>query len=71
LGSKEYWESTNWKSYSFSYKYGEAVYEIYVENPDGKNQEVREVNLDGTAIPDKRIVLNDDQKCHQVMIRMG
>jgi cellobiose phosphorylase len=61
----------NWKSYSFSYKYGEAVYEIYVENPDGKNQEVREVNLDGTAIPDKRILLNDDQKCHQVMIRMG
>ena len=61
----------DWESYSLVYRFGETEYHIAVENPDGVNQGVVQVSLDGEPLPDLAIPLKDDGIRHHVIVRMG
>jgi len=61
----------DWAGYELGYRYGETWYRINVENPDGVNQGVRQVALDGEKLDDKEVPLADDGHHHQVRVVMG
>jgi hypothetical protein len=54
-----------------TYRYGETVYEIGVDNPAGVNRGVRQVILDGVVLPGGVIPLLDDGRPHQVRVLMS
>ncbi len=60
-----------WPGYELSYRSGQAVYHIRVENPQRVCRGVRQVILDGTILPDGRIPLAADGQEHQVRVIMG
>ena len=60
-----------WNSFSITYRFGEASYRIRVENPEGVNQGVQEVTLDGETLPDGVIPLKSEKANHEVSIRLG
>lgn len=60
-----------WSGYTICYRYGQAVYEIRVENPEGINRGVRSLTLDGAFVPDNVIPLVDDGVTHQVILTLG
>jgi cellobiose phosphorylase len=60
-----------WPQYELTYRYGGTVYRIRVENPDGVNQGVRQVTLDGELLAGDPIPLLDDGRPHEVFIVMG
>jgi cyclic beta-1,2-glucan synthetase len=61
----------DWAGYELGYRYGETWYRINVENPDGVNQGVRQVTLDGEKLDDRGVLLTDDGNHHQVRVVMG
>jgi cyclic beta-1,2-glucan synthetase len=61
----------NWKSYQVTYRHGDTVFEIGVENPAGVNRGVRQVLLDGMVLPGSAIPLLDDGQAHQVHVVMS
>jgi cyclic beta-1,2-glucan synthetase len=61
----------NWPGFSLRYRHGEAIYTIAVENPDGCEQGVAWVEMDGQRISDGVIALEKGLVIHQVVIRMG
>jgi len=63
--------SKDWPGYEIVYRYGESVYRIQVENPDGVSQGVRQVTLDGEERADGEIPLADDGEEHRVRVLMG
>jgi cyclic beta-1,2-glucan synthetase len=60
----------HWPGYELIYRYGEAVYRIAVENPDGVNRGVKQVVLDGEVLPGDEIPLVDDGQEHTVHVLM-
>jgi cyclic beta-1,2-glucan synthetase len=60
----------SWPGFKLTYRYGEATYEISVENPDGVNRGVRQVELDGDILPGPEIPLVDDGCAHDVRVSM-
>lgn len=60
-----------WDGFQISYRHGEALYEIQVENPDHCEQGVVWVELDGQRIKDGIIPLDRELIKHRVLIRMG
>jgi cyclic beta-1,2-glucan synthetase len=60
-----------WDGFQIRYKYGDAVYEIRVENPDHVSRGVIRVEMDGLEIPDGEIALTRDLVLHKVTVRMG
>ena len=60
-----------WDGFSMRYRYGQALYEITVENPEGVGGGVDSVELDGRDIEDHAIPLEDRSIKHKVRIRMG
>lgn len=62
---------SDWPSYRMTYRYGETVYDIEVENPRGVSQGVHAVTLDGADAPDGRIPLWDDGERHDVRVTLG
>ena len=60
-----------WKGFSMRYRHGEAIYEIQVENPDGRERGVSRVEMDGRHVPDGVIALHRDLVKHRILIRMG
>ena len=54
-----------------TYRHDNTTYRIRVENPDGVNQGVQQVTLDGVTLPDGTIPLSDDGAQHEVHVRMG
>ncbi|MBK8048187.1 MAG: hypothetical protein IPK16_14335 [Anaerolineales bacterium] len=62
---------SHWPGYAISYRYGEAVYTIQVENPDGVNRGVRHVLLDGEPVAQGLIALTDDGQQHLVRVQLG
>jgi cyclic beta-1,2-glucan synthetase len=60
-----------WQGFQILYRYGEAVYEIQVENPDGVERGVAWVELDGERLADGVIRLQRDLVKHRVLVRMG
>jgi cyclic beta-1,2-glucan synthetase len=60
-----------WEGFSLRYRYGEAVYEIRVENPESCERGVAWVELDGKRVPDGAIPLERGLVKHRVLVHMG
>jgi cyclic beta-1,2-glucan synthetase len=54
-----------------SYRHGEALYEIQVENPDHCERGVAWVELDGQRLKEGAIGLERALVKHRVLVRMG
>jgi len=54
-----------------TYRYGETIYAIQVDNPEGVNRGVRQILLDGAAAPNGVIPLVADGQRHQVQVVLG
>jgi cyclic beta-1,2-glucan synthetase len=61
----------SWPGFSLTYRHGEALYEIQVENPDGCVQGVAWVEMDGRRVTDGVIPLERGLIQHRVVVRMG
>jgi cyclic beta-1,2-glucan synthetase len=61
----------NWSGFDLTYREGETVYQIQVENPESVNQGVKQVTLDEVELPGGEIPLVNDGKQHRVHILMG
>lgn len=60
-----------WKGFTLRYRHGETVYAIKGENPDGCQQGVARVEMDGQRIADGVIPLERGLVKHQVVVLMG
>jgi len=60
-----------WPGFSLRYRHGEALYSITVENPDGCQQGVAWVEMDGQRLADGVILLEQGLIKHQLRVRMG
>lgn len=63
--------SSEWPQYEVDYRFGETVYHITVENPDGVEQGVRETWLDDVKLDSNRVPLVDDKQPHRVRVIRG
>jgi len=61
----------DWPGFTLTYREGETVYQIQVENPERVNRGVKQVMLDGEELPEEEIPLAGDGKGHEVHILMG
>jgi cyclic beta-1,2-glucan synthetase len=61
----------SWPGFSLSYRHGEAVYAIKVENPHGLERGVAWVEMDGQRVLDGLITLERDLVKHQIVVMMG
>jgi len=61
----------SWPGFTISYRHGKAVYEIKVENPEGRQQGVAWVELDGRRVTDGVIHMERALVQHQVLVRLG
>ncbi len=61
----------NWPGFKADYRFGTTHYVISVENPDGVNRGIRQMELDGTLLYDHLLLLVDDGNFHTVRVRMG
>ena len=53
------------------YRHGSGVYQIQVVNPDGVENGIAKVEVDGKNVARKVIPLKDDGKTHTVLVTMG
>jgi cyclic beta-1,2-glucan synthetase len=61
-----------WRSYSMTYRHGNAHYEITVENPNGLSHGVCRLELDGGCrLFGSGIALEDDGQLHSVRVVQG
>jgi len=60
-----------WDGFQMSYRHGEAIYEIQVENPEHCERGVSWVEMDGQRVTDGVIPLGRDLVKHRVLVRMG
>ena len=61
----------SWPGFTLSYRHGETVYAIQVENPHGCQRGVAWMEMDGKRVPGGVIVLERGLVKHQVVVRMG
>jgi cyclic beta-1,2-glucan synthetase len=61
----------DWPSFRLDYRYKDTLYRIVVENPNHCSRGVTLVELDGTAVPDKVVMLQDDAQPHEVRVVLG
>jgi cyclic beta-1,2-glucan glucanotransferase len=61
----------DWPGYKITYQFGTTRYLISVENPDGVNQGIRRVLLDGKTLTDNHIPLSSDGQQHEVHVLLG
>lgn len=59
-----------WKEYCISYRYKTSIYNIKVQNPDGKNTGVDRVFLNAHEVKEKEITLEDNGKTNEILIWM-
>ncbi len=60
----------SWPGFTMTYRYGQAVYEIRVENAAGVSHGVKQVLLDGQPQPNGTISLQDDGRHHRVEVKL-
>jgi cyclic beta-1,2-glucan synthetase len=60
-----------WDGFTMTYRHGESLYEITVENPDHREQGVAWVEMDGQRLENGVIRLGRDLIKHRVLVRMG
>jgi cyclic beta-1,2-glucan synthetase len=61
----------DWPGFRLHYRYKDTRYRIVVENPNHCSRGVTLVELDGTALPDKVVMLQDDAQPHEVRVVLG
>ena len=61
----------DWPGFRITYRFGPTTYEFQVENPSHVHQGVKQVSLNGQALPDKSILLSQDGGKYSVLIVMG
>jgi cyclic beta-1,2-glucan synthetase len=61
----------DWPGFELVYRYFDTSYHIYVENPQGVNRGVKQVELDGTVVPEGSIHLEQDGGQHKIRVIMG
>jgi cyclic beta-1,2-glucan synthetase len=61
----------SWPDYQIHYRWGQSLYHIHVENPEGIAQGVRELTLDGKEISNGVMPLVDDGEEHKVSVKLG
>ena len=59
-----------WPGFHVTYRHGEAVYEIEVQNA-GRGEGVTRVLLDGAPLPDNRLPLDAAPGAHEVIVELG
>lgn len=59
-----------WKEYTIRYKYGKSIYNIKVNNPNGKNTGVEKFILNGNEVLEKSIKLDKNGGIYDVEITM-
>ncbi|MCW3098914.1 MAG: ndvB, partial [Chthonomonadaceae bacterium] len=62
---------TAWDGFTVRYRYRSTPYEIIIENPDHVNHGIVSMELDGQAVKDPTLCLEDDNARHTVRIRLG
>ncbi len=60
-----------WPGYELTYREGDTLYTISVENPRGVTQGVLEITLDGDTLPALDVPLLHDGRSHKVRVEMG
>jgi cyclic beta-1,2-glucan synthetase len=60
-----------WEGFRLRYRHGEAIYEIQVENPEGFEQGVSRVEMDGKRMQDGIIPLERSLIKHRIIVHMG
>ncbi|MCA1554176.1 MAG: glycosyl transferase, partial [Chloroflexi bacterium] len=58
-----------WREYRVSYRFGASTYEITVQNPEGVNRGVADVEVDGAQV--EAITLRNDGAVHRVRVVLG
>jgi len=61
----------DWSHYEVEYRHGRTIYHCRVENPDRIEMGVREVTLDGQAMPALTVPLIDDGATHELRVVLG
>ena len=61
----------DWSGFKMVYRHRKGVYQIQVVNPDGVQNGVAKVEVDGKTREDKIIPLADDGKTHTVLVTLG
>jgi cellobiose phosphorylase len=61
----------HWREYEIHYRFGETVYHLLVENPQGAYDRVLELTLDGVSLNPEKIHLTDDGLEHHVLVTLG
>lgn len=61
----------DWAGYEITYRWGESVYRVRVENPEEVSRGVAEVVVDGEVQAGGGIRLVDDGAEHEVRVRLG
>jgi cyclic beta-1,2-glucan synthetase len=62
---------SNWVGYKLTYRHGDAIYEVDVQNPDRVQSGVRSVTLDGRRMESQEIPLDDRSIRHSVTVILG
>ncbi|MCD5415001.1 MAG: hypothetical protein LR001_08415 [Clostridiales bacterium] len=60
-----------WKEFKVVYRFKSAKYNIHVTNPNGINQNVKQVIVDGILSEENYILLVDDNGMHKVEVLLG
>ena len=61
-----------WKCFDLTYRHGDTVYRITVENPDGVCRGISRISLDEAQLPKEALVpLSDDGLEHRVEVVLG
>jgi len=59
---------TDWKGYTVSRKFRNAVYNIKFENPDGISKGIKRIMVDGKLIDGNILPIFEDKKTHEVLV---
>jgi cyclic beta-1,2-glucan synthetase len=62
---------SSWSGFKVKYRFGEALYEIQVENPERVRRGVSWVELNGRRLEKNVIPLDEQPVHHSVIVRMG
>ena len=60
-----------WDGFQMSYRHGETIYEIQVENPEHCERGISWVEMDGQRMKGGVIPLGRDFVKHRIVVRMG
>lgn len=63
--------SSEWKEYQIRYKYKNSIYNIKIENPNGKNSGVESFIVNGNKIEDKKIKLDGNSNIYNILVIIG